>query len=133
MIMTKTQSLKSLCNSVKISSKFGASLAWDKQDSWQQQAHGYTVTLRYQGRQMTTDFWLGPAISGEPEVENVIDCLLSDAMGSDQSFEEFCAEFGYDTDSRKAEATYKACKKSGEKLRRLLGDDFETFAYSDRN
>jgi hypothetical protein len=59
--------------------------------------------------------------------------LLSDASAGEQSFEEFCLEFGYDPDSRKAERIHKACEKTARELRRLLGDDFETFLYSDRS
>ena len=33
-----------------------------------------------------------------------------------QSFEDWCSEYGYDTDSRKAEATFRACREGGERL-----------------
>lgn len=48
-------------------------------------------------------------------------------------FEDFCAEMGYDSDSRSAEAIWKACAKVETSLKRLLGDDYETFLYADRN
>jgi len=50
----------------------------------------------------------------------------------DSDFEEFCSEFGYDTDSRKAENTHKACLKVGENIKRLLGDDYDDFLQADR-
>jgi hypothetical protein len=39
------------------------------------------------------------------------------------SFEEWAADFGYDTDSRKAETTYNDCLKSALKIRAALGAD----------
>ncbi len=42
-------------------------------------------------------------------------CFMSDSASGDNSFEDFCSEFGYDTDSRKAEKIWKACKKSLDK------------------
>jgi len=40
-----------------------------------------------------------------PTAYDVITCLVKNNPGS---FEDFCSEFGYDTDSRKAEKTYHA-------------------------
>ena len=127
---TDKKTLSQLAKSVKCSSEYGAKLAWDKQDDWQQKANGYSVTLRYRGRQMTVDFWMGTGLNGEPQADSVLSSLLLDSSAIDQTFEDWCGEFGYDTDSRKAEKTYKACVKNGERLKRLLGDDFETFLYA---
>jgi hypothetical protein len=44
----------------------------------------------------------------EPTCYNVFACLEKYDVGS---FEDFCAEFGYDTDSKKAEKTYHAVKE----------------------
>lgn len=41
-----------------------------------------------------------------------------DARG--QTFEEWAGNYGYDTDSRRAEATYRACQELGDKVRKLL-------------
>lgn len=128
-----TTSLKQLARKMRLTSKYGAALDWEKQSDWQQHANGFRCTLHYQGRQYTFDFWQGVAISGEPDAEGCLDCLLSDAQSGEQDFEEFCSEFGYDTDSRSAEATWKACKKTATAMRRLLGADFEAFLYADRS
>lgn len=87
----------------------------------------FSVTLRYQRRQMTLDFWQGVGIEREPDALGVLSCLLSDAYAADQLFEEFCAEFGYDDDSRRAERTWRQCVAQTKKLRRLLGDNFDRF------
>lgn len=124
--------LKRLAAKVKIVVHYGAKLDWDKQDEWQQKSNGYNCTLRYKGRQYTFDFWQGSAITEEPTAAGCLECLLSDASVSDD-FEDFCGEFGYDTDSRKAERTHKACLKVREKLERLLGDDFDAFMAAERD
>lgn len=103
--MTATKSLKALAKRVKIINQFGAKMPWDQQDDWQQKSNGWHCTLRYRGRQYSFDFWQGQAITGEPNVEGVLDCLLSDSQSGDMDFDEFCGEFGYDQDSRKAEKT----------------------------
>lgn len=129
-----TKSLKQLAQNVRLTSEYGAAkLPYEKRDEWQKSAHDYRCTLRYQGRQYSFDYWMGQAHKDEPSVEMVLDSLLSDASAGDQDFEEFCSEFGYDEDSREAERTWKACQKSGEGVKRLLGDDYETFLYADRN
>lgn len=49
--------------------------------------------------------------SSGPKGEEVLCCLCIDAIGVAQtSFEEWAAEFGYDSDSRKAESIYRACQ-----------------------
>jgi hypothetical protein len=52
-----------------------------------------------------------------PSPADVLQCVLSDAEACGQSFESWCGDFGYDTDSRKAFATYEACQRNGDKLR----------------
>jgi len=47
-------------------------------------------------------------------------CFLSDAHSGKETFEDFCGEFGYDTDSRKAENTYNACKKALVQVKNII-------------
>ncbi len=51
---------------------------------------------------------------------DALSCLLMDARAAETTFEDWAAEFGYDTDSRKAEAVYRACDEIGKKLKSLL-------------
>lgn len=97
-------------------------------DHWQHNA--WTVELHYQGRTMVTPFYTGQ-MAGEPTVRDVLECLLSDASGvaNSESFEDWCGDYGYDTDSRKAERTYNACVEQTESLRQLLGDDFDAAVF----
>ena len=40
-----------------------------------------------------------------------------------ETFGEFCAEFGYDEDSRKAEKTFRACRIQSAKLHKIFTDE----------
>lgn len=96
--------------------------------------NGWTVTLRYRGRRLTVDFYTGPA-AAEPDAASVMECLASDAssVANARGFEDWCSEYGYDTDSRKAERTFKTCAAQTAKLRVLLGDDFDALVYADED
>jgi hypothetical protein len=79
------------------------------------------------GRRFMTQFRQGPKI--DPAPVNVFSSLLLDASVLDASgFEEWASDYGYDTDSRKAEGTYRACLDIALKLRAALGDKVMTEA-----
>jgi|SRR5882672_3289550 len=82
-------------------------------------------------RVMTVIFSMGSGHHGKaPTACDVLDCLASDATGCDgRSFEDWCGDYGYDTDSRKAERTWKATVRQSAKLQQFLGDDFAAFLY----
>jgi len=94
-------------------------------DQWMRAANHWKVTFRCEGRQLTTYFSQGSGISRDPSAEDVLDCLGSDASGIENvnSFEQWACEYGYDTDSRKAEKTFKACERAAAKLEQFLGAD----------
>lgn len=58
---------------------------------------------------------------------DTLDVVYSLAMDSDAldhpAFETWASDLGYDTDSREAEKTYRACLETALKLRAALGDD----------
>lgn len=54
-----------------------------------------------------------------PDLAELVHCLLLDSSASDQSFSDWCGNYGYDTDSRKALDTYLACQKAGHDLRSI--------------
>jgi hypothetical protein len=85
----------------------------------------YKVTLRRNKKSYTFKF--GQSINNtgkgiEPTAYDVFSCIQKYDVGS---FEDFCSEFGYDTDSRKAEKTYKAVLKEFENVDRLFSDVME--------
>lgn len=87
---------------------------------WKEANH-FKVTLhrRNPRRQMSLYFSQGYGINGEPTVEGVLDCLRSDSF-CESDFEGFCSEYGYDTDSRKAERTWKTTLDQTKKLGAFL-------------
>ncbi|MBR1173879.1 hypothetical protein JQ617_07930 [Bradyrhizobium sp. KB893862 SZCCT0404] len=59
----------------------------------------------------------------EPNAIDVVHSLVMDADVLDMGgFEDWASNYGYDTDSRKAERTYQACLAIALKLRFALGD-----------
>jgi hypothetical protein len=64
--------------------------------------------------------------SKDPLLPDTLDVLSSLAMEADvldmRGFEDWASNYGYDTDSRKAEQTYRACLDIAVKLRAALGD-----------
>jgi hypothetical protein len=95
----------------------------------------YRATLRRRvggkRRSISTPFSVGSAWTEEPTAADVLSSLLLDSSGVTQTadFEEWAADYGYDADSRKAEAVYRACCKVYERLTRFLGDEFEAYMY----
>lgn len=99
---------------------------WDDKmpENWNH--HRVTVTNAENGARTSFDFWASiahPELDKEYDVLNAFYCFISDAISGDMDFSEFCSEFGYDEDSRKAEKTWKSCKRSAEKMARIYGGD----------
>lgn len=95
----------------------------DKQQNYNN--HIITVTNTETKQKTNFEFWgsiVNPEIKTENELLNAFYCFVGDAVSGNSPFEEFCSEFGYDDDSRTAERTWKACKKSAEKLNKIYND-----------
>ena len=95
----------------------------------EQMPRNFKCTIEFEGRgydePLTVYFSQGSAYEKPPTLAEVLDCLASDASGVDntQSFEDWASEYGYDTDSRKAEKTYNICVQQAQELKALLGQD----------
>lgn len=99
----------------------------ERDDAWQRDASHWRSTLRRSGdqrRSLTVYYSMGSAHTGEPTAADVLSSLLLDASGPEE-FADWCGDFGYDTDSRRAERTFKACQVIARKLRRFLGDQYD--------
>lgn len=85
----------------------------------------YAVTLKRGEYRMSVAYSMDVALTGKPKIDDVLDCLANDAAGVEnaRNFEDWAADYGYDTDSRKAETIYTEIKKQAQELRDLLGDD----------
>lgn len=93
-----------------------------RDSDWPADAFHWKVTLRCGGRRLTAEFHQGSAHTSEPTAADVLSCLVSDAASveSEDGFEGWAESLGYDTDSRKAEHTYKACARIRDRVRRFL-------------
>ena len=84
-----------------------------------------TIIGRNDKGYMKVPFSQGSAHTKPPTIEDVLDCLASDASGveNSRSFEDWAGDYGYDTGSRKAEKIYLTCMRQAAELQQLLGYD----------
>lgn len=87
-------------------------------DLWQ-------CTFRMDGRKATFEYRAGLGHEGKRPVEGaVLECLLLDTDSIEEPFDEWCSNFGFDSDSRKAEQMYLACQRTAEQMENLFGGPF---------
>lgn len=91
----------------------------EKSDNWQETADQWRVNINGQ----KFDYYTGIGHRKEgrpqkPELDAVLYALVWDASASEESFDDWCAGLGYDTDSRKALETYLQCQETVTKLRK---------------
>ena len=93
-------------------------------DGWK--CDGWHITFKHLDRsnkaEMDSVYYtgIGHRKDGKPKrpgLAGILSSLLSDGQVASETFEDFCADLGYSTDSRKALDTYLACQDSGRKLR----------------
>jgi hypothetical protein len=83
----------------------------------------FELRLTRKRKQYTFEFGQSIAAGGEvPSMYSVLACLTK---YDPEDFEDFCDNFGYDIDSRKAEKTYHAVVKEWKAVERLFGDILE--------
>lgn len=63
----------------------------------------------------------------DPPLADVLWCLIRDGEACNMTFEDWCGEYGYDSDSRTAERTYVRCVETGHRVARVT--DIEPLAY----
>src|SRR4051812_47288926 len=105
--------------------RYGADADYDSLSEWQRDATGWRVTLELDGRTMSVDFWTGQAITDDPTAADVLASVIMDAHLGDQSFADFCADLGYDPDSRRAYAQWEECRARRAEVLDLLGDAWD--------
>lgn len=82
---------------------------------------GWSITLSYQRKRAQFRFYGGGA-SKAPTASDLVWAVAIDSEAVDESFSNWCDNFGYSTDSIKARSTYKACQRNGERLIKLIGN-----------
>ena len=114
-------------NEFKITSTFIGDKLWNADDKMQNYNNHLVTVVNTEIHRKTAFEFLGsivkPEIETEQELLFAFYCFLSDGEGSRYGFDDFCANFGYDTDSRKAYKTFKACEKSLKKAERIGIDE----------
>ena len=100
-------------------------------DKWASDASHWTCTIHFGRQRMAVAFSQGSAHTEPPKLADVLDCLADDAAGFENArdFADWCAEYGYDTDGRKAEKTYRAVKRQSLRLKSLLGADYDALLF----
>lgn len=88
--------------------------------NWAKQ--GWIITLRYKGKRAQFRFY-GGGKSSTPTASDLIWAVAVDSTALKESFNDWCYEYGYDTDSVKARSTYKACQRNGLRLINLIGNE----------
>ncbi len=91
--------------------------------------HMVKVTNTEINQSVTFEFWASISeleLKKEYDILNAFYCFISDSVSGSYSFEDFCSEFGYDTDSRQAEKIHRKCVKQLDKLKKIYdGDIYE--------
>ena len=94
-------------------------------DGWDASASHWRCKLLRNQLDMNTEYSMGSAHKNAPLLVDVLDCIAMDSAGIENArgFEDWCGEYGYDTDSRKAERIYNACLSQYEQLTYWLGSE----------
>lgn len=103
-------------------------LANNKQPEWRDKNSSnyhdhYIITMKNSNGRYSFDFFQSVAATQKGEAPNEYDVIACLEWFTPESFEDFCSEFGYDTDSRQAEKTWKACLVMTRNLHKLFTAD----------
>ena len=83
----------------------------------------FNCTLSRNGKRYTFNF--GQSISAKDTPPTMYDILTCLTKNNPETFEDFCSEYGYNTDSINAQKTYKAVKREFNGVNRLFSDILE--------
>lgn len=108
---------------------FSFKLANTKTPDWEDDSrpvNHFIVTFKKGKKRVSFDFF--DSISNyekgikELDAYSVLSCCSAE-INCPETFEDFCAEYGYDEDSRKAEKTFKSLKKPSNKLQKFFDSE----------
>lgn len=84
----------------------------EKSENWQDTAHKWQIRINSQ----SFEYYTGIGNKTAPDYDSFLESILSDSEALDMTFEDFCDEFGYDSDSRKAFKVWESCCNNARKL-----------------
>jgi hypothetical protein len=87
---------------------------------WRYGVQGFDNGLAPRPGSLLHEQWMKQAKTQKPHAADVLHSLILDSSAVGQSFESWCADYGYDSDSRKAFGIYEACQQNADKLARVL-------------
>lgn len=97
-------------------------------DSKSNHHYRFEIRVSYNGKRCYfryatsyNDWRNGKETLDESDYMNALNCVLSDSYAAQDTFKDFCSEFGYSDDSIKALKTYKECKRNAERVNKLFG------------
>lgn len=87
----------------------------------------FEIRLYYNGKRCYfryatsyNDWRNGKETLDESDYMNALNCALSDSYAAQETFKDFCSEFGYSDDSIRALKIYKDCKRTAVRLNKLF-------------
>lgn len=122
---------------IRISAEFTGSKRadWEGPDNWNHNKIVITkMNPQCRPRRATFDFWgsvVDPAISDEKGLGYALYCIVGDAIMGERTVDDFFAELGYEKVSAGLKA-WNGCRKSREKLLRVLGKDVDLYELSNK-
>ena len=93
--------------------------------------HMVKVTNTDTKQSITFEFWasiMNPELNTEEEILEAFYSFVNDALSGIETFENFCSELGYNTDSRKARSVWRACQRANNKIKKIYDDDIYNLA-----
>ena len=96
-----------------------------KNDSVPDNWHNHRVVVSFNGKRTSFEFWASiasPELRSKSDLLGALVMFLDDGLSGQDSFDEFCYNLGYDQDSIQAHKTWQACKRAGNRARRVFGD-----------
>ncbi len=86
----------------------------------------WNVQLRMGGKRMRVTFGMGKGWDGEKPSPALVLANVLDEV-TEESYEEWCSEFGYDPQSREHRHTWRLIQLYTQRLREFLGDKFDEY------
>lgn len=89
---------------------------------WHPDSRHFAFTFHRGDKTLTGTYSMGSAVKGPVNPQDVFSSILLDTseIENGADFEEWAGDLGFDTDSRKAERTYKACVAEWESLQAMF-------------